>query len=169
MFVNIYLSSKNQNSLKTFLRFFSKLCLDKKIQVNIFSVHFQKQKQKQKITVLKSPHVNKQAQEHFEFCMYKKQISVYSFQSFKFLIILKKIQLKLFPDVRVKIKFLVNNNTFTKIKRKKFNPKIFFSPVYIKKNLTTQSYLKLFDIYGETGFGTRTVKLKKALSYLLTE
>jgi len=126
MFVNIYLYSKNSNSLKFFLKFFSQLCQDKKIQVNFFSVHFQKPKAKKKFTVLKSPHVNKRAQEQFEFCVYKNQISIYSFQTFKFLTVLKKIQLKLFPDVKIKIKFLLNDKIFEKTKEKNFNPNSFF-------------------------------------------
>ena len=44
-----------------------------------------KKKKKTKFTVLKSPHVNKTAQEQFEYRIYKKQLKCFAFQSVLFL------------------------------------------------------------------------------------
>ena len=92
MFINIYISSKNSISLNTFLRFFLKISKNKRIKTNIYSIQHSKPKLTKKFSILKSPHVNKKAQDQFEFRVYRKQLSLYSYLGLKLLMILKKIQ-----------------------------------------------------------------------------
>jgi len=159
MFINIYLYSKNYNSLKIFFSLFYKLCQNNMFQIKVISIQYQKKKRKKKFTILKSPHVNKIAQEHFEYCLYKKQISIYSSNIFKIFIILKKIQLKLFSDIKIKIKFLLinekskNNSNFSLHLNKKF----------FKLNLDNYfktCSLKFLDKYGEIVFKNTKINLK---------
>jgi ribosomal protein S10 len=131
-------------------------------------LNYSQQKQKRKVfTALKSPHVNKTAQEQLEYRLFSKRINIFSFQILKFLVLVKKIQMKLCPDIEIQIKFVLNNKIIKKTKLVSLNPdnykinSLFF---YKKKDIDsinrvqkfnkTQilSYLKLFDLYGELSF-----------------
>ena len=46
----------------------------------------------------------------------------FHFKCLKFIILLKKIQTKLFPDIKINIKFILNNKKSNKIKIKTLNP-----------------------------------------------
>ena len=159
MFVNIYVYSKNSVSLNTFLSFFFKVCKNKRIKTHFFSIQHSKPKLIKKFTVLKSPHVNKKAQEQFEFRVYKNQLSIYSYQNLKILTVLKKIQSRLFADVKVKVKFVFHHKKFEKEKKEKLNPNKIFSKRKCENKLKTKVYLKLLDIYGETYFKKCYTKL----------
>merc|ERR1711862_878562 len=67
-----------------------------------------------KITVLKSPHVNKKAQKKFEHRIFSKKISILVFNDMKFLIFLKKLKTKLFPEIRLKIEVTCDKKTVFK-------------------------------------------------------
>ena len=136
MFINIYISSKNSISLNTFLRFFLKISKNKRIKTNIYSIQHSKPKLTKKFSILKSPHVNKKAQD----------------QGLKLLMILKKIQCKLFADVKIKVEFVLNENKFYKETHKKFNPNKFSSKKNKVNSLSSKSYLQFLDVYGETYF-----------------
>ena len=128
-------------------------------------LNYCQQKHKRKIfTTLKSPHVNKTAQEQIEYRLFSKRVNIFSFQILKFLILLKKIQMKLCPDIRIQIKFVLNNKTKKKMKLIFLNPdnyktnSFFYSKkknTSLKKEMKKSTskqilpYLKLFDIYGE--------------------
>ena len=152
MFVNIYVYSKNYVSLKTFLNFFFKVCNDKNLKTYFVLIQHSKPKVIKKFTVLKSPHVNKKAQEQFEFRLYKNQLSIYSYQHLKLLTILKKIQAKLFADIKIKVQFVFNYKKFEKEKKEKFNPNKVFSKKKCGNKSKTNIYLKLLDIHGEIHF-----------------
>jgi len=219
MFINIKVSSKNQNSLKKFLTIFSSFCLKESRKKNLYTIKkkltkinkkklsnkskiflpllpnfkisnhkktskykvnkrkyrmkkkitgilsYSQQKQKRKIfTTLKSPHVNKTAQEQIEYRLFSKHINIFSFQILKFLILIKKIQMKLCPDIVIQIKFVLNNRIIKKTKLVSLNPDNYktnsFSPGKKKRSCSIKkvpnlnkkqilSYLQLFDIYGE--------------------
>lgn len=123
------------------------------------------QKQKRKVfTTLKSPHVNKTAQEQVEYRLFSKQIIIFSFQVFKFLVLIKKLRTKIFPDIKIQLKFILNDKIIKKTKLLTINPdnyetKQFFfyknktairSQIIKKKQI--KFYLKLFDVYGELNF-----------------
>jgi len=131
-------------------------------------LRYSQQKQKRKVfTTLKSPHVNKTAQEQIEYRLFSKRINIFSFQILKFLVLVKKIQMKLGPDIKIQMKFVLNNKNIKKTKLVSLNPdnyKINSLSFYKKKDIDslnkvekfnkTQilSYLKLFDLYGELSF-----------------
>lgn len=97
----LLLYSKNKSSLNNFLTFFIR-------NFNPFSPIITKllrnKKIKEKISVLKSPHVNKTAQEHFKYVYFCMSLSFYNSEIKKELVILKKIKDKLFPDLKIIIK-----------------------------------------------------------------
>ena len=104
-------------------------------------------------TILKSPHVNKTAQDQFEFVIFSTKIDLHSFKISKFLLILKKINLKLFPDVKIKINFFFDSNKSLKTQKKVFDQNKFLLKTSFT-NLKVKSYLKLLDLYGEVIFKT---------------
>lgn len=167
---DITLYSKTKESLKTFLKF---LAHDLKWQNNKILINYRgKKKIIKKITVLKSPHVNKTAQEQFELKTYSAKVSFYSYKNKMYLLMLKKIKNKLFPDIKIRIN--IEGSIETKqdlIRTTSFNPNYFtfnlfqskfiyqqWSNQELKKNRTniknkhllqkTLSYLKLLRWYG---------------------
>ena len=150
IYFHIKISSKNKLSLKKFLLFF---VADRALKLNLISKYFNKDNKKIIFSVLKSPHVNKTAQEQFEYRITTKQINVYSLKTLKFLIFIKTIQNKLFSDIKLETKFLINKKIKKKIKKKIFNPNKFKVKNQNLKNTNKRKifkYLKIFDIFGET-------------------
>ena len=84
---------------------------------------YSQQKQKRKVfTTLKSPHVNKTAQEQIEYRLFSIRINIFSFQILKFLVLIKKIQMKLGSDIEIQMKFVLNNKIIKKTKLISLNP-----------------------------------------------
>ena len=150
---SITISSKNKETLKSFLIFLSKFKYN-----NLIIKYFPKQKIKKFVTVLKSPHVNKSAQEQFEFRVHTKKLLISSEQNFKFLYFLKKVQNNIFPLISFKIEgcFHEKDKQFT-FKLNKLNPNkvnvAFFNEVSKKtlksKFLKIDKYIDLLDCHGE--------------------
>ena len=67
MFINIYISSKNFSSIKNFINFLNVLSLSKPLKNKLFLKYLKIPSSKKVFTLLKSPHVNKTAQDQFEF------------------------------------------------------------------------------------------------------
>jgi ribosomal protein S10 len=109
----------------------------KKVKINGFLKYIQQKHNRCFFTILKSPHIYKTAQEQIEYRRFSKQIIIFSFQILKYIILLKKIQTKLFPDIEIQIKFLVNNIIIKKKKLTVINP----------NNYTTKNYIKNASIY----------------------
>jgi len=80
--------SKNKKSAENCFLFFSNNMNE--LNVNIVKKYLKKKKKKNLLTILKSPHVNKTAQEQFESKLFSKQLNIYSSRNFKFLLVLKK-------------------------------------------------------------------------------
>lgn len=125
--------SKNKNSLNSAFLFFFKTS---NLNFNIVKKYFQKKTDKHFLTILKSPHVNKKAQEQFEIRIYSKQLSIYSPKKLKYLFFLKKIQENLFSDVKLKIKFSITEKKQNNLRFTTFNPDNF--KLNINKNFTSQ-------------------------------
>lgn len=149
---NIIIWSKNNQSLKFFILFLNKINQPK---INL-SINYKKLKTLiKKISLLKSPHVNKKAQKHFEYRIFTKKINIYlCYNNIKFLIFLKKIKTQLFPEIKIKINFYFNN-IFSK---NLLNPKNYFinsinknkiNNKNIKSCLKIKNYLQILDCYGE--------------------
>lgn len=111
MYLNITISSKNNNSLKSFLKVFKTLGQGDGLKLNKTLTVFQKKRFKKVFTILKSPHIYKTAQEQFESILFAKTFKVHSFQVLKTLVLLKKIQIISFADIKIKIKFSIASSS----------------------------------------------------------
>jgi len=132
---SLIISSKNLNSLNAFLVFFEKFNY---LNFSYFQTIFAKKKKKKVFTLLKSPHVNKKAQEQFGINFYHKQITLIVDKKFKFLIFLKKLKIYTFPDVNIKFKtFITSKNN---LPLSLFNPNNFKRKDYQNKNFKNKDY-----------------------------
>ena len=165
----IKVSSKHSENLKEFLLFLYKFKNN-----NLVIKYFPKQKIKKFVTVLKSPHVYKSAQEQFEFRIHTKNLLIDSEQHFKFLYFLKKIQNNIFPFVNLKIKSIFDSKSIElDLKSNKLNPNkmnIQFLNSVVKKDsnskfIKVKKYLTLFDGYGELSI-KKVMFLKASLAQL---
>ena len=146
-------SSKNKTSLQNFLIFISDFNFPLKLVAN-----FPNKKKKKFLTVLKSPHVNKDAQDQFEFKYFSKNIIVYSNQPKLFLFVFKKILNTSFADLDIKLYSSINvfsDNQY--ITNNHLNPRIvkinFINFKKTNKNFVKlTNYLELCDCYGENLF-----------------
>lgn len=115
---HLIFSAKSKNSLTYNFKFFKNNLLNS----NTIKKHFQKRAKKHFLTILKSPHVNKSAQEQFEAHIFSKQLSIFSPKHLKQIYVLKKIKNNLFSDIKVKVKYSVNKNNKNKLRLQTFNP-----------------------------------------------
>ena len=144
MYFFIKISSKDKQSLKSFLLFLSTFQNN-----SLILKYFPKQKFKKFVTVLKSPHVNKSAQEQFEFRVYTKNLVINSLQNLKFLYFLKKIQNNIFPFINIKVKMVYNKKTLISNVLDRSNPHQLNTKFLKKKPTKILSYLQLLECYGE--------------------
>jgi len=130
--MNIYtlkFSSKNKKSLKNaILLFYKYFSLDS----SIIKKYSSKKTIKKVVTLLKSPHVNKSAQEQFESNTFSKQLTLYSPKKLKYLFFIKKIQESLFSDVKLKISFYIKVKSCLK-------PKVF--KIKLSNNILTKTII----------------------------
>lgn len=158
MFFYLKISCKNKRLLKKFLCFLNKIEL-----LSIFLKPFPKHRKRQFVTVLKSPHVNKTAQEQFEYRIYSKHFLIRSFKPLTFILLLKKLKNLSFPSINIEIK-----GVFEKDKTKKYALQVISPDNLALKNfcnykvklissakifdanfLFCKKYIQLFDLYGE--------------------
>ena len=151
MYLFLKISSKNKNSLTKFLFFIKKL----KFPVQVIK-NYPQLKKKKFLTVLKSPHVNKDAQEQFEFKIYSKEIIIWSPQIKLLILILKKIITESFSGIHVKLFCLSNSKTqsnFLLMFLNPYNLNFNFFKNRIDNNYQInrkiKNYLNLSDCYGE--------------------
>nr|WPV72398.1 ribosomal protein S10 [Navicula sp.] len=151
----ILLYSKNKNTLNHFLNFFKK---SEKQNLRITKKLVQKKKKIKRVSILKSPHVNKTAQKHFQYIYFCVNLSFKTHELQKNLVFLKKVKNQLFPDLKIIIKgthnkkelFSFKKLTFYCQKLKKKNQKQFIT-VLEHKNFFAKaiSHLKILDYYGK--------------------
>lgn len=150
--------SKNEKSLKTFLSFFSN---NLKNKFNIIQKLTTPRNSKKVITLLKSPHVNKIAQEHFETRIFTIHMQLKSFYLERNLIFLKKNLNKLFQDISINLKCITNKNLNVEDKLLIFYPDNF--KLSINKRYKTN--LKRSKQKGKS----KTINLKKSFLFNLTK
>jgi hypothetical protein len=140
MFIILSLRTKKINLLYFYLKkfFFNN---DKYVFILKQSV----KKKKKKITVLKSPHINKKAKDSFAFYIFRINILLYVFNLNLFMSLINKIKHNILMDIKIKI-LLYSNSVILK----RLN-------VFLIKNYISSKYIKLLDIVGE-------MNLKKILS-----
>ena len=145
MFIIIDIYSKNFYALSTFLNSFLNKKICNKLKLIIVKSSLQKTKKK-KLTVLKSPHVNKKAQEQFELHTYKKRIKCFTFKTLLFLVFLKKIKFYLFSEIVIKVSLIKNSKNSKKKIKNKFN----VDNYHLNLNeVKLNNYLSVFEAYGE--------------------
>lgn len=153
MFININFSSKNLKSLNLCLTFFLKLVNSKRVKIKIFKKVKPIRKTDTEFTILKSPHVNKTAQEQFksELFNYKLYIS-YNFQFVKLLFIIKQLNTKIFVDVNLVLKFILNKKNFIQNKVKNLNYNRYSLNFIFNTSFLTKNYFEILSFYGEKRF-----------------
>lgn len=155
MFVNIKISSKNKRSLDQFLKYLISMTSISKLKLKTVFKQFHVKKSRKVFTLLKSPHVNKKAQKHFEYITISSKASVTSFQIFKLLVFLKKIQKCVGFDISVKLKFMVNRSIDVSNFSWNIHPhacRVRFHQKKVKPfDPFVKIYLKYFDTYGSFG------------------
>lgn len=158
-YIAIY--SKNKTDINNFLTLLNKILTS----FNIVIKHDQKKRRKKILTILKSPHINKSAQEQFESKIFTKQIKVYSQEDFCLLTLLKKTKNNMFPSIKLKTKFVLNKKSEKNIKLiDPNNFKLKYFSKYInqklkvnvskqfqkyKLNASNQTQLNIFETYGK--------------------
>lgn len=152
MFIYLSVYSNNEKTSKDFLKLINRLT-----KIKIFSIQRQKIQKFKIFTVLKSPHVNKKAQEHFKLFRQKNQIELNLFQIQKFFVLLKKIQTKFFPNISIKVSLYLHKS---RTKKNQINPNI-FKFEYSKSLLVSDfmNYIKIFDAFGELSLKNMCSKL----------
>lgn len=163
MFFYLKISCKDKRILKKFLRFFTKIRF-----LPLFLKSFSKYEKRKVITVLKSPHVNKTAQEQFEYRLYSKDFLIQSFKPLTFFVLLKKLKNLSFPGLNLEVKGFLGKNktqnqvlqivdpdnitlksgTFFYLKKRPLK-KISYKKSYSSELFFYKKYLQLFDLYGE--------------------
>ena len=160
--------SKNEKSLKSFLSFFFKHFRTK---FNIIQKSLTSHNNKKIITLLKSPHVNKTAQDHYELRIFFKKIQINSCFLNKNFIFLKKVLTKLFHDVSIKIELTTNlnitnqnrlvifypdnlslfSNKLHKTNFKRFEQKLISKRYKLKKSslFSLTKFLNITSVFGE--------------------
>lgn len=160
----IKLYSKDKNSLKRFILLLQKINSKWK---NLTFVLKNIKKRRKKITILKSPHVNKKAQTQYQTITYGTSIRYSTLEIKKKDILLKKIRNHLFPDVKMKIEQTVFSNLYkTEIKNQFWPKKIYFyndkgAKTFIDKQKQKNNLLD-FNNYPEA----KKVLLQKTLQYI---
>lgn len=149
MLITLKISSTNRNSIKRLSNFiFLKLKYLSKTRIYMSNILNKKPKIK-KFSVLKSPHVNKTAQEQFEIRNYEKTLEIYCHQNIFVLFLIKRLSNNLFRDIKIKTKISTNNTKILKLFKTNFNSNLY---CFGKKNIVLDSYLKSLDCYGEVCF-----------------
>lgn len=151
-FYQIKITARDKKSLKKFLFLFSNLL--NKLNLNI--KYYKKEKRKKVLTILKSPHVNKKAQEQFQVDTFFTDLNIFVPNNFKILMILKKLKNNIFSNISLKIMFVTNYNLINKINRQKLNPNNFNLKLFhLNKNFKKINiFLNILDIYGEISLAT---------------
>lgn len=151
----IKIISQNKNSIEKLIILIQHLFND--INTNI--KFFETKKKKKILTILKSPHVNKKAQEQFEINTFYKKINIFVPRNKQLLILLKLVKTNLFTDTKINIKFINNNRLLLKKTIQVFNPdnyKLnFFNSITNQKK--TVKFFFACDIYGELNLLNRLI------------
>ncbi len=148
MFFYFKVSSKVKHVLELFFQFLTKL-----ERLPMIIKYFVKRKKQKVITVLRSPHVNKTAQEQFEFRVYKKGFVINSTKPLMLFSIIKKIKNLSFPGIKLEAKGLINLDKKNDSLLKVVNPdNIILNKNFLKesnRSITQLKYIQIFDCYGE--------------------
>merc|ERR1712187_248193 len=97
--------SKDRKSLKRYLNLLIKS--SKLLKLNLTNRTNSGKRKIKRVSVLKSPHVNKTAQEQFEFELFSSKLIVETTQTFKILTLIKKLRSTILSSVKIKVNSIV--------------------------------------------------------------
>jgi ribosomal protein S10 len=164
MFFYLKVSCKDKRILEKFTRVFTKI---KSLPISVKP--FSRYEKRKFITILKSPHVNKTAQEQFEYRFFSKHFLAFSLKPRIFFLLLKKLRNLSFSGIRLEVKGVFEKNLTNKYVLKLVNPdNVILQKLYLTQkkfikdkkrceisklipgelNLS-RKYIQLFDSYGE--------------------
>lgn len=164
---NITLASQNKDSLDGF---YSLIRKSKNYNSKFIKKRFTVKKNYKRITLLKSPHVNKTAQEHFEKRTFTKQFQIHLSKNKKCLTLLKKLNYYVFPDLKITLTLLINQknqnlkiskvftlnnfklNRYKKVRNENIKPDehSFKNQTFLKLNRKINFSLRIMDVFGES-------------------
>ena len=159
MFFYLKVSCKDKRILEKFTRVFTKIK-----SLPIFIKPFPKHEKRRFITVLKSPHVNKTAQEQFEYRFFSKHFLVFSFKPRIFFLLLKKLKNLSFSGIKLEVKGIFEKNITNRYVLKLVNPD---NVVLQKQYLTQKSFKKNKQRHGISKFTPDELGLSKKYIQLL--
>ena len=133
---NLIITSKNKSIINNFVYFFVEYLI---YNLNSLKKQFKNTKNKEKIVILKSPHVNKSSQEHFEKIVFKKYFLIKIQKSFKYIIFLKQLSHKLFSNVNIQLKQILTNKNVLNFSI--FNINYFKIKLYVNKKILYKNYI----------------------------
>ena len=143
MIIIINLSSKNYRSLHNFITKVLNKNFISKFKIFVNEKIIKTPTKSMLYSVLKSPHVNKIAQEQFIYKIYTIKLKIFFFQPNLLLIFLKTIKNILSSDIKINYKIILNKNLY------KQNLKILFNTkkLYFYKKKENMFLLKNFLIF----------------------
>jgi ribosomal protein S10 len=170
MFFYLKVSCKDERILKKFTTVLTKIK-----SLSIFLKSFPTYEKRKFVTVLKSPHVNKTAQEQFEYRFYCKRFLISSVKPLTLFSLLKKLKNLSFLGMNLKVIGLFGKNRTNKHSLKMISPdNIVLTNIpkrYVnnkqkfktnkqarisqtvsnnsRNSLLLKKYIQLFDLYGE--------------------
>lgn len=144
----IKISSKDKKNLDLYLKFFFKF---ENKDLNVKNIA--NKKCKKFLSILKSPHINKSAQEQFEFKFYNKTLFIQSLYYYELLYFFKKMKSALFPFIKIQIKIIHSGSSIRKQIIKASNPDCFnfqfFKRTKFNQSFLCLKYINLLDLKGE--------------------
>ena len=153
MIIIINISSKNYVSLINFVKKFTSKNFTKKLKIFVKKDSTITPTKSKLYTVLKSPHVNKTAQEQFTSKMFNIQIELFLYQPKLFFLFFKVLKNKLVSDIVISYKISTNKLTFEQKINLILTPnslKYYFINKKLKKRkFFIKQYLKLTELYGK--------------------
>ena len=153
MFIIIDLRSNNIKSLKNFQIFLMKNMINGKIKT-FYNFHSKISKLKN-FTVLKSPHVNKIAQEQFNYRSYRTKVILFSPNFLLTTYYLKLIRNNLFINVDIKIKLHSKHMLYNKKLKSCLNPNKFI--IETNNSKIIKNYLIFFELFGQLSLSANTL------------
>ena len=164
MFFYLKVSCKDKRILEKFMKVFVKIK-----SLPIFIKPFPRHKRRKFITILKSPHVNKTAQEQFEYRFFSKHFLIFSPKPRTLFLLLKKLKNLSFSGIKLEVKGMFQKTIIDKYTLKWVNPdnivleKAYLTQKVFKEDKTknevfrfspdqldlSKKYIQSFDSYGE--------------------
>lgn len=154
MIIIINISSKSYVSLNNFINFFLSKKFMSKLKVVVQNSKCVYPTRSNLYTVLKSPHVNKTAQEQFMSKTFNIEFKLFVYQPHLFFLFLKIMKNILISDIIINYKIILNKTVFKNKIKNTLNPNVFNFILFDKKKkkivkFYLKRYLKLTEVYGE--------------------